>query len=548
MAFTPRLSSAGLQSSKYYNTAPNGYNNCIRINGTFVCPNCVGYAYGRFMECAGITSCNLPTSNAGRWWYDVGANYPKGQTPQLGAVGCYVDNTGGAGHVLIVEQVNLDGSFVTSESAYGGQLFITQTLRPPYYAWSSHYSLQGFIYNTHLKNVSGSDVAAEFVKTAKAQIGSKLSWTKSVAHCDNIKWSAAFVCACAIKAGDVLDKVIAKSFNQEEMFRLGVEKKYGTFISGPQLGAAPKPRAGDLIAFRDKKKSGGSRYAGDRVGIVVEVVDNTISVVSGDTNSTSIHLSVVSAQKYAINTNTILGYFRPQWSLLNSSVLDLPNNGLYTSAQLYTTQNTSEDAVIREVGYLDSKYKPSIQSSDIRLSVVNYTDLLSAFVSHLSVTPSVIDEGVSNYNVVADGVVNNAAKTVIKYFTNKGLNAAAAVAIAANINGESGFNTAALGDYGTAFGLCQWRFNRATQMKSMAGNNWANNFNGQLDYLWYELTTSYTNTYNFLRNVDNTLDGAYAAVGYFVKDFERPRDPAGETSKRQEYAREYWQQIVIQKV
>lgn len=550
MAFTIRRSEAGYLTSKYWlNTAFGGYSPCDNMNRGYTIPNCVGWAYGRFMECAGITKCNLPYCDAGRWWYEVGDRYPKGQTPKVGAVACYRDNTGAWGHVLIVEQVNSDGSFLTSESAYQGQLFIQQTLRPPYYTWSSQFTLQGFIYNTHLKNVSGSDIAANFVKTAKDMIGKRLNDVKSITSCGNIKWSAAFVCACAKRVGDILDAVIATSFNQEDMFRISVEKDYGTFLRGPQLGTASRPRAGDLVAFREKKRaSSASMYAGDKVGIVVAVKGNEFTAVIGDMGSTSIMQSSVVSRTYPINNNTILGYYRPQWSLLDSSVLDVADSGLYTSAQLYTTQNTAEDAIIREVGYVDSSYKPSISPSKIRLSVVNYTDMLSAFVSHLNVMPSMADEGSASYNVIADGVESNAAKTVINYLVSKGFNAAAATACAANIYRESGFDTNALGDHGTAFGICQWRFGRASNMKAMVGANWSTNLSGQLDFFIHELSTSYPKVYNYLKNCDNTLDGAKGCIVYLVRDYEIPADPSGEIDLRQKKTAEYWSQIIVQKV
>lgn len=74
-------------------------------------------------------------------------------TPALGAVICFEDTSGGDGHVAIVEQINNDGeSIVTSNSAWGGGYFYTQTLyRSNNYCWTGSndhfYQTQGFIYN-----------------------------------------------------------------------------------------------------------------------------------------------------------------------------------------------------------------------------------------------------------------------------------------------------------------------------------------------------------------------------------------------------------------
>lgn len=108
--------------------------------------NCVGYSWGRFVELCGTTSCNLSTQDAGKWWGYKADGYERGLTPRLGAVICW-RRPGQAGHVAIVEQINSDGSIITSNSAYGGRRFYTQKLYPPDYTWSKNYILQGFIYN-----------------------------------------------------------------------------------------------------------------------------------------------------------------------------------------------------------------------------------------------------------------------------------------------------------------------------------------------------------------------------------------------------------------
>jgi len=546
-----RSSRPGVENLKWYNVAPKGISYCQVQSGTCTLPNCVGQAIGRFMEMAGIDKCNLPNSNGGQMWYDVGNAYPKGQTPQVGAVGCYKDNYGGYGHVLIVEKVNADGSIYTSESAWGQpELFwFNQTLYPPYYTWSSQFSLQGFIYNTHLKTKSGKQVLQEFVNQAKAQINSMLSWTQKETGCGNIAWSGAYIQACAKRVGGILDAVIPNTHVVRDMFKQGVEKEIGKFIRGPQFKAAPKPQIGDLVSFRTINRVFRDEYDADAVGLVVEVLSNTFVCVIGNQDSNNIHLSVVAKKQYKLSTNTICGYYRPDWAKLNSPNLDLMNNGVIAGGQLFNTQNTAEDAIIREVGYLSDNYEPSISTSQIRLSVVNYTDMLNDIASSLGMTSSMLDSGSVYSNVITDGMQDTTARAIANYFLGKGLNAAAAIAIVANIYRESSFNLAAVGDGGTSFGLCQWHYGRGDNMKRMAGPNWSTNLTGQLDYLWSELTGgAYNPTLNALRTCDNTLSGCKGAVSTFVIDFERPRDTADEIAIRQGYAATFWQQIVVQKV
>lgn len=115
-------------------------------------PNCTCYAFGRFWELAGGSMPALSWGNAEEW-FGKADGYSRGQTPRLGAVICWRrgvagDNSDGAGHVAIVEQVNEDGSIVTSNSAYNSTLFYMQTLTPESgYTWNSAYTFQGFIYN-----------------------------------------------------------------------------------------------------------------------------------------------------------------------------------------------------------------------------------------------------------------------------------------------------------------------------------------------------------------------------------------------------------------
>lgn len=155
--FTPRLSrpEAG---NPYYNTrSKGGYSDAIAGNpqdvGCNVLCNCVGYAYGRFNEIAGEGACKyLRPVNAENFIQNRG-NLTYGKEPKVG--GCMVWKKGatlsgadGAGHVAIVEKINTDGSIVTSESGWGGPVFVTKTRRKGDGNWgvSSPYTYLGCIY------------------------------------------------------------------------------------------------------------------------------------------------------------------------------------------------------------------------------------------------------------------------------------------------------------------------------------------------------------------------------------------------------------------
>lgn len=142
--FTPRTAAPDSTNAYYYANNPfyqSGYG----------LPNCTCYAWGRFYELSG-TYPALSLRDAENW-YGTSDGYSRGQTPKLGAVICWScgvvgDDSDGSGHVAIVEQINSDGSIVTSNSAYGGTLFYTQTLtKESGYTWNAAYTFQGFIYN-----------------------------------------------------------------------------------------------------------------------------------------------------------------------------------------------------------------------------------------------------------------------------------------------------------------------------------------------------------------------------------------------------------------
>ena len=145
--YTPRLNDDGMQGNPYWYSR-----NPFYLAG-YGLPNCTCYAWGRFWEIADSNHDysnrpNLSTGNAEDWYLNTSDGYSRGQTPQLGAVICFADGPfSGEGHVAIVERIKSNGDIVTSNSAYGGEYFYTQTLHPPLYLPATGYIFQGFIYN-----------------------------------------------------------------------------------------------------------------------------------------------------------------------------------------------------------------------------------------------------------------------------------------------------------------------------------------------------------------------------------------------------------------
>jgi len=146
--YSSRLVAPTSKDRNWMHTSKGGLNPCILIKESSVLPNCVGYAWGRWLELLGYAPL-LSRGNAENWWVKADG-YKRGNVPLLGAVACWRkgqagDSSDGAGHVSIVEQVYMDGTIVTSNSSYLGSNFYMRTIKPPYNI-GTLYTFQGFIY------------------------------------------------------------------------------------------------------------------------------------------------------------------------------------------------------------------------------------------------------------------------------------------------------------------------------------------------------------------------------------------------------------------
>ena len=146
--------------------------------------------------------------------------------------------------------------------------------------------------------------------------------------------------------------------------------------------------------------------------------------------------------------------------------------------------------------------------------------------------------GASKANPFANG---SNEYTIFSFLTGEmGLNRAAAMGVMANIYYESGYKAVIDGDGGTSYGICQWHAGRKTNLINWCGDNGLdyNTLEGQLQFLKYELPTRYPSVDKYIRQVDNTADGAYDAAYYFCFNFEAPANRTSQATKRGNYARD----------
>lgn len=377
-----------------------------------------------------------------------------------------------------------------------------------------------------------------FLNTADAHSNGELfqDWAgPKLGIYNNDPWCAWFICACAKEAG-VLNKLIAFDGSSGTIIDDTVSK-YGGKVYLAKSSYTPQP--GDIFSHSRI----GTTYR-THVGIVARVSGNTVYTYEGNhlNNGGSAHV------EHDRSNPRFYQFCHPNWESVGGFFTGI-SDGYSPGAAgasgfaagggvLYNTEYTRADALIREVAYINSNSERTVSKSGIHLSVMNYTTMLNDLWKVFGWGTGETSETSSDTSNLSGN-----SKTIVDYLMNKGLNAAAACGVIANIYYESSFDTSAVGDNGTSFGVCQWHEGRGAAMKSMAGANWASNLTGQLNYLWHELNTSYQGTLAHLKSVPNTTAGAKSAADYFVRNFEIPSQVDSESIKRQNKAAEYFSQI-----
>lgn len=158
--FKPRMTKPEKDNKYYLRKAAGGVSQCIpgspeAWTGSTLA-NCVGYAWGRVAELEENPKCtigvpesrvaksNYAPRSAAAWILSPNGR-EIGMTPKLGAVACWKHISKNTGHVAVVEKINEDGSWVSSESGYNAFVFANKTYNS--HSYLANYKFQGFIYN-----------------------------------------------------------------------------------------------------------------------------------------------------------------------------------------------------------------------------------------------------------------------------------------------------------------------------------------------------------------------------------------------------------------
>lgn len=124
----------------------------------------------------------------------------------------------------------------------------------------------------------------------------------------------------------------------------------------------------------------------------------------------------------------------------------------------------------------------------------------------------------------------NLTKAAIDRLVKLGWTEAQATGMAANFVHESGLNPAAVGDGGKAYGIGQWHPDRQAEFKAVYGMDMrGSSIRDQLIFADYELRNGGEQKAG--RKLAGAKTAAEAAT-IMSRDFERPKDAAGEAAKR----------------
>lgn len=133
---------------------------------------------------------------------------------------------------------------------------------------------------------------------------------------------------------------------------------------------------------------------------------------------------------------------------------------------------------------------------------------------------------------------------VYSYITGKmGLGTAAACGIMANIQMESSFNPKAQSP-GGSYGICQWTGNRYTDLQNYCTekNLDYTTLDGQLEFLYYELSVKSITVWKYMKEISDSEDGAYKAGYYWCYNYERPSNRENKSVEMGNLAKNtYWQ-------
>ena len=177
---------------------------------------------------------------------------------------------------------------------------------------------------------------------------------------------------------------------------------------------------------------------------------------------------------------------------------ELPEPAELISKSLYETTNTAEDAILREVCYIDKNGNKNLSNNGVRLSVINYTSWLSALIRSMDSAYYYFDNKRMNTDLLED----SKSKVVMRYLLDKGFNATQAIGLFSVIWKLSNFQADLMDSSKNKYGLLAWSKSDIVNVVKSCGTNWYNNLTGQLNYIWEDMTL---NRKDFIESMENEV-------------------------------------------
>ena len=208
-------------------------------------------------------------------------------------------------------------------------------------------------------------------------------------------------------------------------------------------------------------------------------------------------------------------------------------------AQIYENPDYSGEAVTVRKGYKLTLLAVNGEVAMVtRNGMIGYLPVACLSKDKAPATTQPVSESKSRANPFTSG---SNEYIIFDFLINEmKLNRAATMGVMANIYWESGYKAVIDGDGGTSYGLCQWHAGRKTRLI-----NWCtekgldyNSVEGQMRFLQYELPNFYPSVDSYIRQVENTAEGAYDAAYYFCFNFEAPANRTAQSTKRGNYAKD----------
>jgi len=346
-------------------------------------------------------------------------------------------------------------------------------------------------------------------------------------------WCAAFVSACAQKAG-VANRVIAKDTYAIQVQAKTVSKYGGKWIDGPLIngGKAVTPMRGDLITFGTSKCKGHSHAA--HVGIVEYVSGGKVHTIEGNTGN------ACKRKSYSLGYSGINAYVRPDWARVGDDISGYLSGVTGVFTPLYQDKNDRHDMTMREVGYLDSNYKLSNTPSNINISVINYTTVLGGLYDMFAPAHT-------NQVQISTSKLTGNAKIAVDYFLKMGCSGSCATALAGCLQAYSVINPSyqIFRQNTTLYGIAAWDIFKLVEIKQRLGDTWNTNLSGQLEYFTYDIEQNFASIIPIIKLQPLNIDGVIKVVDTFMPVYNKHCNSGNYIALAKNNAKELFNNLVI---